>query len=973
VPSVPSIVVEDDEIAYIYRWIHVTVYDGAGYPLPGATVATRYFFNNTPAASGVSDSMGVARVSSTGTIITATGSTFVGNYKVNTSISHGADWYYADEISVGVRPYTEPLERNATFATVTIPGALPDLVLDPDAISTYPDSPMNHATVYVNLTVDNVGVAPAHDVYVDFYDTTDSGTALMGTGHVDLVPVGGTAKIVFMWQAHEPLAPKEHNITVDLDPDNLVPELDETPQSAYKVVVVQNLADVEVRSEESEIWTVPDPVVVDTVVSLRANIHNVGDATTGDVLVEFYDEPSGQAKVLVGTYIVTAIPKNGLAVAMVPWTPDVSGSHTIYVAVNGGKSGTHSFVEPVYTNNEASNVVSVLTPPDLVLGGMTFIPAGSVPGGDMLTIRASLTNTQLAPVTHTILALYIDSPVGTPVKTQDVYVTLANGGTTTVEMTYLTSVVTSTVDVTFYLVVNPDHNTPEELTYANNEQSGTITVRDMRPDLVVVPSAIAVKSAATGDPIAGSTFGKTVIVEVAVSNEGGSTAVNFTVAIGVRNETTAYNHTFRMDANNYSAAGGAITNVTYQWRINLTDWGWYDIWAWADSDAEISEPNDGNNYASILFEITPLRVDVYINTGDKTEFTAGDMIYLTVTIVYQNTNDRVPLVEDVIFMLEDSNNVVVPNSETGGIDAKEDGTITETLVIPSDLGSGSYEIVAEVYGTTYSAANPVIVQITAIGGEGLFPMWVWYLIIIVVVAAVAGFTLYTYKYGLGKYVECGECGAFIPAASKRCPKCGVEFEAGTMKCSECGAWIPAESTECPNCGVKFVGEAEEEADYLDRMRAEYDEMVSKYRELARPELGKKFTDREFEIWWRGQPGYISFDDWLAKEEEKKKEGPIPCPVCGTLNPKEATVCHKCGTVFGAARAAPPPERKAPPPAAPPAAGAPPAGTTEAAMPGAPQRMVIRRPIEKKVVPKKIIRTPSGQVIEEEPKEGENNQ
>ena len=157
------------------------------------------------------------------------------------------------------------------------------------------------------------------------------------------------------------------------------------------------------------------------------------------------------------------------------------------------------------------------------------------------------------------------------------------------------------------------------------------------------------------------------------------------------------------------------------------------------------------------------------------------------------------------------------------------------------------------------------------------------------------------------------------------------------------------------------------------MRAEYDEMISKYRELAKPELGKKFSDKAFDEWWRKQPGYISFDDWLAKEEEKKKEGPIPCPVCGTLNPKEATVCHKCGTVFGAAKAAPPPERRVLPPAAPPAAGVPPVETTEAAMPGAAPRMVIRRPIEKKVVPKKIIRTPSGQVIEEEPKEGENNQ
>jgi len=187
--------------------------------------------------------------------------------------------------------------------------------------------------------------------------------------------------------------------------------------------------------------------------------------------------------------------------------------------------------------------------------------------------------------------------------------------------------------------------------------------------------------------------------------------------------------------------------------------------------------------------------------------------------------------------------------------------------------------------------------------------------------------------------------------------------------------------------VKFVGEAEEEADYLERMRKEYDEMVSKYRELAKPELGKKFSDKAFEEWWRKQPGYITFEDWLAKEEEKKKEGPVPCPVCGTLNPKEATVCHKCGTVFGVTKEAPP--KKGPPPAAgPPAApppvappkeverpveGAPP--TQEAAAPSAvAPRMVIRRPIEKKVVPKKIIRSPTGEVKEEgETKDSENNQ
>jgi ribosomal protein L40E len=247
-------------------------------------------------------------------------------------------------------------------------------------------------------------------------------------------------------------------------------------------------------------------------------------------------------------------------------------------------------------------------------------------------------------------------------------------------------------------------------------------------------------------------------------------------------------------------------------------------------------------------------------------------------------------------------------------------------------------------------------------------MFVWYIIIAAVAAVVIGFTAYTYVYGLGKLVECGECGAFIPAASKRCPKCGVEFEVGTMKCSECGAWIPAESTECPNCGVKFAGEAEEEEDYLERMRKEYEEMISKYRELARIELGKKYSDKTFDIWWKAQPAYISFDDWLAKEEEKRKEGLIPCPVCGTPNPKEATVCHKCGTVFTVEKEAEGPPRIPPkmPPGAAPGAVQPEAARPAEGAPGTP-KMVIRRPIDRKVVPKKIIKTPLGT---EEGREGE---
>jgi len=550
----------------------------------------------------------------------------------------------------------------------------------------------------------------------------------------------------------------------------------------------------------------------------------------------------------------------------------------------------------------------------------------------------------------------------------------------TVSFSYPTPIVTTSTLMTFFIVVNPSQADPAELTYTDNTVTGSITVLDMRSDLVITPSNINVYSG-TQD-ITSSMFGKKVKVVVNVTNIGGRAAYDFTVSVGIRNESLdgggSYNTTLKAQNLNVSSLPDVnVVSMTFDWTVMLTVWGDYEIWVYVDSYVSgttignVSEPIETNNWAVLPFTIVQLTPEVRI-VLEKTEFTSGDEIYITATISYAGTGTVVADVPNVYFQLVDSSTrAPVEGSQTAEVTSRSDGFVIQTLTIPMGIDSGSYEVVAVIFGTTYADSTPAVVQISSgVSGE-LFPWWVWILIIVIVGAAIAGFTVYTYFYGLGKYVECGECGAFIPAASKRCPKCGVEFEAGTMKCSECGAWIPAESTECPNCGVKFVGETEEQADYMERMRKEYDDMVSKYRELAKPELGKKFSDKAFDEWWRKQAGYISFDDWLAKEEEKKKEGPIPCPVCGTLNPKEATVCHKCGTVFGGRGG---PSGKGPPSvqSSVPQEEQPPENqqsiTQAAVAPGAAPRMVIRRPIEKKVVPKKIIRTPSGQIVEEEQKD-----
>jgi RNA polymerase subunit RPABC4/transcription elongation factor Spt4 len=179
------------------------------------------------------------------------------------------------------------------------------------------------------------------------------------------------------------------------------------------------------------------------------------------------------------------------------------------------------------------------------------------------------------------------------------------------------------------------------------------------------------------------------------------------------------------------------------------------------------------------------------------------------------------------------------------------------------------------------------------------------------------FSLYLYRVGLGRMVECGNCGALIPEASKHCPKCGVEFESDTAKCSECGAWIPSKAESCPECGAKFMTEPMEAGQapgYIEAMRKQYEEYIGGFRDQAKAALGNKYSEEKFMEWLQTEPNYLPFEEWLRKEEMSRRSGVFPCPACGTLNPRDSKICNRCGTVFdqeGKAEAPKAEEKKSP--------------------------------------------------------------
>ncbi len=150
--------------------------------------------------------------------------------------------------------------------------------------------------------------------------------------------------------------------------------------------------------------------------------------------------------------------------------------------------------------------------------------------------------------------------------------------------------------------------------------------------------------------------------------------------------------------------------------------------------------------------------------GAKTDFQPGDSIYVSGTIT--NSDGSFPLAnQSVTIRLLDAGGLQVGSSIPSTTNAA--GQYSGYVFIPTDR-SGSHTVSVTLNsGAGYSATTPI--NVVEIFKPQSVPLWMFGLIAAIVFAVILVFSVYLYKYGLGKMVECGECGALIPESSKRCP------------------------------------------------------------------------------------------------------------------------------------------------------------------------------------------------------------
>lgn len=700
---------------------------------------------------------------------------------------------------------------------------------------------------------------------------------------------------------------------------------------------------------------ISDNQPVDYPLSIVAPVHNDGKIPTADVPVYFYDydldinndgvmdlPPAAYTSFFIGNISID-IGANGTTPAIVTWVPLAQGVHTISVVVD-----RDSLIAEVNENNNLrKTTLIVFRWPDLDIatGDITTIPT-ELPVNEQVQVNAEVHNKGTAEGTNVKVYFFLDSealPFGS-----DTIPSIPSSGKGTA-MTYWTPTVPGGHTIKVMVLSANDTRENTDYNFTTNIALRSVTVLSL-PDLAIDPSDIDVP----GEPN-NVTENREFQITVVIHNNGESSVSSFDVYV-YDGDTSG---TLIAMAESLSIGGSQVISQDIDVQ-GLPQTGHHDLTVSLDPGNFVKEQNETNNNATVSLTVNPPKGFITLSRPfEGKSFRKGSTPEVRGSVQASSGEPIADL--NVTIVLEDQEGLRVSDEYHATTNQYGGFTLT-TFEIPRTISSGTYTVRAYTDVETITQAMRSIkvyeevpfLEQTFLG----IPLWVWLIIIVVIVAAVLGITLYLRYVGLGKLVECGNCGAFIPESSTKCPKCGVEFETELAKCSNCGAWIPLGVKVCPECGVEFAtGELEME-DYREKMRMQYEEVVSKFRAQADEALGRTLTEDEFQEWWETQPTFITFEDWLREEEEMRKMGSRECPSCGTLNSITAKVCHKCGTLLEVEEEEAPAEEAKPVEAAPPAEEKPVTEEKLERIEKPVPKKVVKKPVtERPVVAKKVIKKP----------------
>ena len=926
----------DDAEVWIYRWMDVTVYDGMD-PKNSLEDVHVWINNTNPEAGigwdryGITDAEGNYRTTGLSNYLhydDATGQVQNTAYNAYSLESQyvGTLIHY-DTTGIGLASYpsmtlTNAVEERDVILENVLPDLDPPLTVEPTGAN---DTIGRGDIVWINTTISNLGDATAENIYVWINDTFEGDIDIIYEEEIEILMPGDEWPISFQyaWSTVDMLG--DHNVTVMVDPMDYIPEQEEDNNFNYSLISIIPQADLAIQYNYDISFSVTYPLI-DTDFDIMANVWNLGDIDATDVVVSFYEISTG-TNILLGNDTIDEIPEDSSTpgVASITVNFDVNGTYRILAIID--EANVISEVDETNNNNSmwprtlrvweyAGLNIDLL---DILIGNnpVEYGMGGGITVDECfnrteVTLRARVWNTGELFASNVVVEFWDGSQ---SIGRSSTVSTINSDGYDYLMFTWI-----ATSDD-----LEEDHNI-RAIAYGtalqSNEATQSLTVYDDRPDLTLINTTVENNPDTLID---GNDFG----VNVTLSNTGLSPAYGINIEV-YTNESQWWDTTLVHNMGMTDQYIGRLGNTTVDFLANgntvtvtipcsSINEGVYDLFIFVDSElnttdevrydsidydlcGDIEETNEQNNNGTLLVEAVIPDLMVRLVTP-----VVGDNIWVS-----GETND----------ILVTGNVVRVDNENIGvaGIEIEIYIGYGDPIIVESGQG-GLFSIgitaPTEADNYTVTVSGDDVVSGTAwyvIEGPGINLM-LWVIIfVLVIVGVIGGITAYLYFVGLGKTVQCGECGAFIPEGAKKCPKCNVEFEEEVAKCSICGAWVPIDVKNCPECKTEFTVGTEDLDDYEAKMKRQYDDIVRKFKDEAKGELGAEFTETEFQAWWATQATFVTFDQWLQEEEEMKRMGSKPCHSCGTENSVTAKICHKCGTVMEAGEEDPTPKPKGKAPA-----------------------------------------------------------
>jgi subtilase family serine protease len=399
------------------------------------------------------------------------------------------------------------------------PDDLPNLVVQPGNIGFLPPSPVQGEAVTLTVTIINQGSSPAHDVLVQFVDTTGGGAEPIDAKQTITTIVAGasaTAQVVYDTTGKA----GERRIRVVADPHMVIPETSESDNEAVGVLRVASapLPNLVVRPDTIGFSNAnPGP---GEPVTVTATILNNGSAEATNVVVQFMDATNNGAAPIAANQVISSIPPGGAAVAQIVYeTMGRFGDRKIQVILDPN----NLVVESDENDNRAMATLTVQMPaaPNLVIRATQIgfnPPEAGIEG--TVTVFATVLNDGDAPVGQ-VLVQFLDVTDGgsTPIGETQTLPGIVAGGSGVVQVEYS---VPPGGERKIQVVVDPNNTIPEG---SESDNSATATLKRSaasQANLVITADNITFIPAVPAE-------GDTVTVHAVILNSGAAAAQDVVV------------------------------------------------------------------------------------------------------------------------------------------------------------------------------------------------------------------------------------------------------------------------------------------------------------------------------------------------------------------------------------------------------------------------------------------------------------